>query len=306
MSARVLVTGASGFIGARVVRRLLAEGCTVAALAKPGDPLSRLQDIEGQIEVLRGELREFAKQGCASLSAFAPDCCIHLAWYAEPGRYLNAVENLSSLSGSLELIDALLACGCRELVGAGTCAEYAHQARPLIESDPVQPATLYASSKLSLALVGERLAAGGGFRFAWGRIFFLYGPGEDPRRMMPALIQSLTDGRPFAASAGTQVRDYLHVDDVAGAFVRLALDRASGIYNICSGSPITVQDLMRTVGRMLGREELIHFGKAALHSWDPPYICGDNARLRSLGWTPRYRLEQGLKDTIEYSRSVGR
>jgi nucleoside-diphosphate-sugar epimerase len=121
---------------------------------------------------------------------------------------------------------------------------------------------------------------------------------------VPALIHALLQGRTFAASAGTQVRDYLHVDDVASGFVRLALARASGIYNISSGTPITVQELMRTVGRILGKEDLIHFGKAEPRSWDPPHLCGDSSRLRSLGWGPQYDLERGLNDAIDYCRST--
>jgi UDP-glucose 4-epimerase len=146
-----------------------------------------------------------------------------------------------------------------------------------------------------MCLIGQHMAAAAGINFAWGRLFYLYGEQEDSRRLVPALIQSLRQGKPFEATAGEQVRDYLYTADVATALVTLARQNAQGIYNIASGVPITMRHLMETIGDVVGDKDLIRFGAIPYRQWEPMFICGDNQKLKSLGWSPRYTLRQGLE-----------
>ena len=239
-SMRVFITGASGFIGARVTRALLSAGYEVAVLAVPGDPLKRLADVAERLTLLRGDLAAL-QDIRPQLAAWGPDACIHLAWYAEPGKYLHAPENIPALSRSLELLNLLVEIGCRQIVMAGTCAEYDTDYGFLREDGPTRPTTIYAATKLSLKIIAEQIAASKGVNFIWGRIFYLYGPDEDERRVVPALIKSLLAGKPFPATKGDQVRDYLHVDDIANAFLTLVKTPVSGTYNISSaGTPAGV------------------------------------------------------------------
>src|SRR6202011_3100840 len=164
--------------------------------------------------------------------------CIHLAWYAVPGKYLDARENLDCLGVSLHLLEVLAQTGCRHVVMTGTCAEYDTDVGYLRESGPTRPATLYAAAKLSLGITAAIRAAQLGMTLSWARLFYLYGPYEDERRMVPSLIRSLLENKPFKASSGRQIRDYLHVDDVAAALCALAAARANGTFNVCSGEPV--------------------------------------------------------------------
>jgi nucleoside-diphosphate-sugar epimerase len=161
---------------------------------------------------------------------------------------------------------------------------------------------LYAAAKLATRLVVEPLARRGGAALAWARLFFLYGPDEDPRRMIPGLIRALLAGRAFAATDGEQVRDYLHVDDVAAGLATLVRSNASGVFNICSGEGTQVRRIMQMIGDQIGRTDLIRFGEQPRREWEPQVICGDNSRLRSLGWRPGRDLAEGLRETIEYWR----
>jgi UDP-glucuronate decarboxylase len=302
---KVLLTGASGFIGARVARCLAARGHETIAMSLPQDRLDRLEGVSARL--VGCDLQDDAAVA-RLVEAERPEGCIHLAWYAVPGLYLHSEENLRSLAASLSLLRRLLDAGCHNVVMAGTCAEYdtesPDEAGRLREDGPTRPATLYAAGKLAMCLVGRQLSRLRGARFAWGRIFYLYGPGEDPRRAVPALIRALLAGETFDATEGAQIRDYLHVDDVAAGFVQLLETSAEGVYNICSGVPTTMREVMTAAGAAVGRETNIRFGALPYRGWEPPRICGDNARLRALGWVPRFDLHSGIADATAWWRST--
>ena len=296
---KVFVTGASGFIGSQVTRALLSRGHSVAILTPGGKAPWRLKGFFGEIEKRQGRLDNL-KSLRRALAGFKPDACVHLAWVAEPGKYLASPENLSCLKTSLDLFKELVLSGCRQIVAAGTCAEYAYSRALLKENSPTGPTTLYAAAKLSCGLMGRQLADLAKIHFAWGRIFYPYGPQEDERRLVPAVIKSLRKGEVFPATQGNQVRDYIHVEDVATAFCLMAEKGANEVINIASGSPVKVRKLLENVGRITGRTQLIRFGAKPYYSWEPPVLAGDNRRLKDLGWKPAYTLEKGLQQTIEW------
>jgi nucleoside-diphosphate-sugar epimerase len=302
---RVLLTGAGGFIGSQAARALLASGCEVAALLRPTTSPARLQDVLGRLSVVRADLADLPALRQALLD-WRPDACLHLAWYAEPGKYLHSPQNIPALTTSLALLEELARAGCRQVVMAGTCAEYDTDRGLLREDGPTRPATVYAASKLALNLVGQQLAAAAGVRFAWARLFYLYGPSEDDKRVVPAVIRALSRGEPFPATQGEQVRDYLHVEDVAAGLVTLVTQGAAGVFNVASGVPVTVRQLMETVGDLLGRPDLLRFGAVPYRDWEPRFICGDNQRLRGLGWAPQYTLREGLAETVAWWQGAAR
>ena len=300
IAQRVLVTGGRGFLGSHVVRALLAATRDVAVLTRASDATivghdgARVTVITGRFEN-RDQLRR-------DITAWRPDACSHLAWNVEPGRYLESSENLLALEGTLTLLQVLIESGCAAVAVAGTCAEYDTDGGWLTEDTPLRPRTLYAASKASGSMLVQQLAKESGTSVAWARIFYPYGPFEDRRRAVPALILSLLDGHRFAASTGDQVRDYVYGRDVGDAFVTLIDRRASGAFNVASGIPITIRHLMETIGDRLGGRGLIDFGAAAPRTWEPRFIAGDITRLRSLGWSPRYTLDDGLDETIAWWR----
>ena len=295
---RIFVTGASGFIGAHVTKALLGKGHSVALLSIPDDPLTRLQDMPGSFEVITGTLNDVSMLQQA-LSEFQPETCIHLAWYAEPGKYLQAAENIQSLTASLSLLNILIKTGCRQVVMAGTCAEYDTNFGYLNENTPTRPASLYAAAKLSCCLLCQQIATQAKISFAWGRIFYPYGHHEDKRRLIPSAIEALKQGVAFNASQGEQIRDYIHVEDVAEAFCVLTEKQANGVFNISSGVPVSIHQLIETIGNLMRRVDLIHFGALPYRDWEPPFICGNNSLLKTLGWQPSYSLIKGLSETIQ-------
>ena len=300
---RCLVTGGAGFIGSHAVRQMIAEGWEVAVLTRPGESTRRLREFSSQLTIVEARLAELDRIR-PFLAAWAPDAALHCAWYAEPGLYLDSARNIDCLRDSLGLLELLIESGCKSAVMVGTCAEYAADSQALNESSAVGPATLYAAAKLATWLVAEKRAQQAGLSLAWARLFYLFGPEEDRRRVVPSLICSLLSGREFEATMGEQTRDYLYVEDAAAGLVTLVKNAANGVFNVCSGEAVRIRDLMQMAGDLAGRPELIRFGALPYRALDPPVVRGDSSRLRSLGWRPRRDLLAALKMTVEYWREV--
>lgn len=301
---RVLVTGAAGFIGCHVVRSLLRRGDEVLALVRPTGSLARLADVAGQVRVVRAEL-----DGRGSVSAvlheLRPEGCVHLAWYAVPGQYLHAAaENLASLEATLDLVRQLPGAGCRRFVGAGTCIELDTDAGYLTASTPPRPRTVYAAAKHAAHVLAEQLCRRSPMGFAWLRVFYQYGPFEDGRRLVPHVIRSLLRGERVELTSGEQVRDYLHVADVAEAFACVLHGAAAGGLNLGGGQPVPVRHLVQVLGDLLGRRELLAFGARPLPADEPPFLCADPGPLKATGWRPRFDLEGGLRDTLDWWRQA--
>jgi nucleoside-diphosphate-sugar epimerase len=297
-ATKVLVTGASGFIGAAVVRRLLGHGFRVTAVVRPGSSLRRLEDVADRVGFVERDLEDAG--ACRGLVAeTAPDVVLHLAWYLQPGDWSDSPRNLDCLAGSLALLDGVAGTACRRVVVAGSSVEYDTDLGFVTESSPVRPRTLYGACKASLFLAGERLARRHGWGFAQARIFNVYGPGEDPRRFVPHVVNGLLRGEPCDLTPGDQVRDYLHVVDVASALVALAVSEVEGAVNVASSRPVTIATLAQTIARLLGRPDLLRLGARPPRPGDYACLYADNRLLRDrAGWRPRYGLEAGLRQTI--------
>jgi nucleoside-diphosphate-sugar epimerase len=296
---RIFVTGASGFIGSHVVKLLIQKGHTVGVLISPDKKLWRLEPIVNQLNLITGRLENLTVIQ-PELAAFAPEACIHLAWNVEPGKYLHAPDNIAMMMHSLNLLAMLIDLKCQRVVMVGTCAEYDTDIGFLKEDSRTNPTTLYAAAKLSLGTLGQFVATAGNVEFCWARLFYQYGPTEDERRLVPALINALLRGKSFESTEGEQVRDYLHVEDVASALCTLIEKQVVGIVNIASGIPITIRQLIELVGELTGHSELLKIGAVPYRQWEPPFICGANQRLRELGWSPHYTLRSGLQQTIDW------
>lgn len=296
------MTGAGGFVGPRVIRQLVEQGHAVRAVIRASASTSPADSRAPSVERVTADLFSVDSSALAKLAA-GVDTCIHLAWYAVPGRYLDAPENLACMSGSLRLLEALGAAGCRRAVFVGSCFEYDFEPGWLHEQGPVRPQSLYAAAKLSTWLLGEQAARLHGVDFTWARLFYLYGPGEPSRRLVPHVIHSLLRGEPVELTRGTQVRDFLHIDDVASALTALAHSDMTGVVNVGSGQPVTVRQVVAELERIVGVSGLARFGARPENPTDPPFVCADVRRISSIGWAPQHDLARGLLDTVDWWRS---
>lgn len=300
---RVLLTGAAGFVGSHVARVLIREGCEVHAIVRETTDCWRIEDVTRSLHLHRCDLLE-PDEVRRHVEKVRPELAIHLAWHAEPGKYLAAPDNLALLNASLQLASHLAAQGCRRFVGTGTCFEYDTDLGYLSETSPTKPRSLYAASKAALQLVLEQLGRLTDMEVAWARLFYLYGPFEDERRLIPSVILALLRDREVTVTASEQVRDYLHVEDVATAIWAVAKGRVVGPVNVGSGRPWQIRDLVDCLGRLLGKPELIRLGTLPHAPSDPRFVCADNRKLReTTDWVPRVaRIEEGLRESVEWWR----
>jgi nucleoside-diphosphate-sugar epimerase len=299
----VLVTGASGFIGLPMVLELARRGEDVHALSTRLSPPEAVGVRWHRLDLLEGGsgLDELVRE-------LRPARLVHLAWHAEYRRW-GAPENVVWVESSLRLMRAFVRHGGRRLLVTGTCAEYDWSAeeRTLGEyRSRMAPATLYGVSKDALRRVAHAYAACEGIELAWGRPFFMYGPREHPARLVASVVRSLLEGRHVATSSGEQLRDFMHVEDVAGALVALLDSPVVGDVNIGSGVGVTVGEVVDRMVQLVGRPELIRRGSLPMRPGEPRRLVADIARLRDeVGYYPRIALADGLAATVRWWEAQG-
>ena len=288
---RVLVTGAYGFIGLATLPLLIEKGFEVHAIASPGSKHTQPEVTAHKVDLLRDVTDDL-------LGEIAPTHLLHLAWYAEPGRFWDAPENLDWVAASLRLARAFARVGGGRFVGAGSCAEYDWTEPCLDEySTTLRPGTLYGEAKASTFRLLEKSASALGMSFGWGRIFFPFGPHEKPGRLLSTVFDSIQRGEEVELSSGEQQREFIHVDDVGRAFVRLLDSDLSGPVNIARGEAIGVRDLVERAARIAGGEHLLRFGARPLQPGEPTVMGARTERLRhELGFVPHLTIDAGLED----------
>jgi UDP-glucose 4-epimerase len=295
----VAVTGSNGFIGATLVRKLATAGTSVHCLVRAE---SRAAPAISGVErhVIPASAPDFA----ALLRRLAPSTVVNLASYgvapseADPETMLDA--NVGALT---RLLAACAGTGAR-VIHTGSCSEYAVAERPALlrEDAPCHPSAPYGAAKLAATEWGRTLAARWGVPFVTLRLFGVYGPGESPHRIIPALRAKLTRGEPVPLTHGRQVRDFTFVDDLCDAFLR-ALDAdlpIGGVFNVCSGVGVSIRDVCLSVCGLLGAStELLQFGAMPLRPGEPEWMVGDPTRFQSAtGWKACTPLDVGVARTL--------
>lgn len=293
----VLVTGATGFIGRHVLEALQARSLyKIYAVTSDALPIDSPGVSWHQADFLNaGQVDRLMKK-------IRPDFLMHFAWYAVPGLYWTSDKNLAWEEASIDLIKRFYENGGERMVAAGTCAEYSWDSGVFYEDKtPLEPKTLYGQCKSKVGVFLEEYSKKIGASSAWGRIFFLYGPYEDQRRLVPSVICSLLQNKPALCSHGNQIRDFLFVKDVASAFVSLLESNIVGPVNIASGQPVALKDIIYKIADKIGRRNLVHLGALSAKNNEPKLLIADIKKLsEEIKWHPEFDINTGLELTVKW------
>ncbi|MBQ7303909.1 MAG: NAD(P)-dependent oxidoreductase, partial [Alphaproteobacteria bacterium] len=226
---------------------------------------------------------------------------IHLAWYVGKSCHIHNF-NLDWTIATLNLIKSFVENGGKCFVGAGTVSEYEYKYGYLIEDQtPTDPQTLYGNSKNAIFNIAKVYCKQNACKFKWPRIFNLYGPNEKPQRLMPSVINSCLKNEDVKVSDCLKFQDYLHVEDTARGIVDVFENEIEGAINICSGMPVQLRYIVNKIAEYTNFKGQILWG-AVPAAFGDDLVVGNNEKLKSVGWKPKYSLEDGLKQTINWWR----
>jgi dolichol-phosphate mannosyltransferase len=299
-----LVTGAAGFIGANLVRRLAADGHLVHAAVRPGSAAWRLEGVPDarRVEVDLGDGEAVA----AAVRKVRPDWVFHLAAHGAYSWQTDVPEMTRvNVAGTIALAEACAREGCEALVHAGTSSEYGYRDHAPSEDEAPQPNSAYAVTKAAATMYCTHAARGGRVPAVTLRVYSAYGPWEAPGRLVPSLVALARRGRLPPLVGPAIARDFVHVDDVVEAFVRAAETVGGGamspILNVGSGTQTRLDELVALVRRLFAVAAEPQWGTAPARAWDTDVWVADAARIRrELGWSPQRSLEAGLRAMGEW------
>lgn len=273
MTKIILVTGSNGFVGRQILRYLLNQPVRLRLIIRGilDEEFLSHPNIESVIATLDlfDETQAWWNKVCKDVATV-----VHIAWYTEPGKYLNADENLKCLQGTINLARACEFNKIKRFIGIGTCIEYDLKDEAVSPLTPLNPTTIYSACKASVFLTLNQFFKFKKIDFLWCRLFYLYGEKEDSRRLVSYLKEKLSRGEEVNLSSGLQVRDFMDVKDAGTLIAKLVLGSRTGPVNICSGIPISIREFSQKIADEFGLKSLLKFGKINEDPLDYPYIVG--------------------------------
>ena len=269
----VLMTGATGFVGKQVLKSLESPNIQITLILRGThkDFYTQNKFIKSIIytDNVFDEKPIWWEEACKDIDIF-----INLAWYAEPGKYLDSPLNTDCYNGTVSMVKGASKAGIKKFVGIGTCFEYKFSDCPLEISSPLDPQTPYAKAKVDTFLYLTQFCNDHKIEFLWCRLFYLYGEGEDERRLIPYLRKTLSHGNKVQLTSGDKVKDYLDIKEAGRIIANLSIKKHTGAYNVCSGKGVSIKDLAENIADEYNGRHLLNFGSHERASYDPPYIVG--------------------------------
>jgi UDP-glucose 4-epimerase len=301
---RVLVTGGAGFVGANLIRRLILDGHDVHALLTPGRSYWRLQDIIGAYTPHHIDLADL--RGVTSLlTDLRPQWIFHLATYgAYPTQNDFDLALRTNVVAAAGFVQAALRVGCASLVVAGSSSEYGTKDRPPRESDGLDPLSYYAATKAAATILCRQLARSYSANLVVLRLYSVFGPFEEPTRLIPSIIAESWNGRLPPLVSPDAAHDFVFVGDVVDAFLRCAEQTThtpGAIYNVATGTQLSLREVVGIARSVLNVAAEPDWGSMPSRPWDSSIWRGDSSSLqRRTGWRPSLTFEEGLTLTAEW------
>jgi nucleoside-diphosphate-sugar epimerase len=289
----VLITGASGFIGKAIARAVAEIGLEVHACSSRPD--AQQPYISHQVDLLDKNQVEQLFQDVK------PTLLIQTAWCTAHGLYWTDEANLDWVSANNNIARAFIANKGEYAIFTGTSAEYSWEKNePLAESAELKPVSLYGATKLSSFMSLNAFFAQVGVPMAWTRLFNPFGEFEDPRRLIPKMCNKILSGESIQFDAGLEQRDFLHIDDLASAYLSLVKHRVTGPVNVASGVPLTIREVVSTVAAAAGSPDLVHFAEANVLQKESIIFADVTKLMSKTDWKPLQTFNDRVRQTVDW------
>jgi nucleoside-diphosphate-sugar epimerase len=298
---RCLVTGATGFFGSHLTRLLSQRGHEVAILKRANSDSWRIADVLPDIRIVSGDLSDLASAREQILGC-RPEAVLHLGWQGVQSRFRNDRIQSDNIGQAAELLAISHEAGCRTWIGFGSQAEYGPKQEAIRETEPPAPTTLYGMAKLATMEMSRAVSALLDMRWVWLRVFSLYGPADEPSWMLPSLIQQLLKRQKPPLTLGTQLWDYLYVEEAAEAVVQLMeTPAAGGLFNLGSGQARPLRQIVEELRDIIDPSLPLGFGEVEFRSDQVMHLEADITRLQeAVAWRPRPDYRAGLRATVAW------
>ena len=286
---KVLLTGVTGLIGKEIIEPLKNMGFEISALTiDENNPDNGVNWIKCNLFDENSVKQAFEQ--------VKPTHLLNFAW-ATTGDYLSSEINFEFVKAGLNLLKYFKENGGQRVVYVGTCFEYKFKDESLKESDPVNPQTLYAICKNSLHEMAEEFCKINNISFGYGRIFYVYGHGENEKRLTAHLIKTLSNNGEVVINNGDLIKDYMYTKDIASGFAAFLNSDVTGTVNMCTGRGISLKEYSTYIAKKLGKEKYLTVRYEQNNQ--PPVIVGDNSRLiNEVGYKIKYSFEQAIDEIL--------
>lgn len=299
---RVFLTGGTGFIGRYVVKHLEKEGSNILLLT-PVSKENIFSVIKSKkVDIVSGDLSDIDRWE-TKLKQFKPDTTIHLAWEGIPDYGVKT--SIKNLKYGLNLFEELAEIGCKKIICTGSCWEYGQNQGKISEDSPIKSSNAFTAAKNALHCLGREIARENNIQFIWTRLFYVYGPGQRGKSLIPYIIKYIKEGKKPKIKTPSARNDFIYVEDVAKAIVAILKKcNRSTVYNIGSGYSTSIQDIFKIVYSKLNLQH-----KLKNEPFNTENICSDNfwadiSKIKKeIGWKPKTIIKEGIHKTVLYYNS---
>lgn len=300
---KAFITGISGFVGAGLARNLLKNGWEIYGIVRPSSNLWRIEDIKKDLRLHSGDLLD--KESIAgALQKAKPDAVFHLAVYGAYPTQKDADTILStSILSTFHLLNAAKDVGASMFINTGSSSEYGTKDHPMREDERIDPNSYYAVGKAAQTLLCQHFARQEKFPVVTLRLFSVYGPYEEPGRLVPTVILNALEGKDISLADPDVARDFIYLDDVADAYLLASKkpELSGEVFNIGTGTQHTLKDLADEVVARTQSSSAIVPGGYEKRSFDTHTWVADIQKTRGLlGFALKHTLKEGIEENIQW------